>query len=228
MLLSILMPVYNESPTLVQIFERLFTTPWPVDIEVIAVDDGSSDTSADLLDQLQSRWNTLTVLRHKTNRGKGAAIRTALSAAKGDVIAIQDADLEYDPNDLARLVEPVIRGHADVVYGSRFLNRPTSPGIHRLANTLLTKLSNLVTGQHLTDMETCYKVIKRQHLLTMTLRSDRFGIEPELTAKLARRGLIICELPISYRYRHHTEGKKITWRDGIKALIAIVYFRFAD
>lgn len=228
MLLSILMPVYNESATLVQILERVFDAPWPVDIEVVAVNDASSDRSGDLLAELQTRWQHLTVLHHTTNRGKGAAIRTALASARGDVIAIQDADLEYDPADLARLVEPVIWGRADVVYGSRFLTPSKSLRANRLANKCLTMLSNVFTGQHLTDMETCYKVIRRKCLENIRLRSNRFGVEPELTAKLARRGVRIREWPISYSYRTHAEGKKISLYDGIKALAAIVYFSLAD
>jgi len=227
-LLSILVPVYNESATIVQILERVFAQDWPVEIELIVVDDASRDRTSNILSDLQLRWENLRVLRHLSNRGKGAAIRTALEAARGQIVAIQDADLEYDPADLVKLLGPILAGEADVVYGSRFLNECLSPTMHRWANKILTAASNLFTGLHLTDMETCYKVIRRKCLDNMTLRSNRFGIEPELTAKLARSGGRIVEMPISYRYRSHAEGKKIGWRDGLKALAAIAYFSQFD
>ncbi len=228
MLISILLPVYNESDTIVQSVERIFSVDWPTDFEVIAIDDASSDDSFEKLNKLADRFDNLHVYRHQQNAGKGAAIRTAISKAQGDVIAIQDADLEYDPAELVKLVEPVLAGLADVVYGSRFLQDFESPAIHKLANKFLTNLSNLLTGLKLTDMETCQKVIRKDLLDDITIRSNRFGIEPEITAKLARKRPRFLELPISYKFRTYKEGKKITWWDGIKACFAIIYFRFLD
>ncbi len=228
MLISILLPVYNEGDTIVQSVERIFSVDWPVEFEVIAVDDASSDDSAEKLQSLSERFENLYLYRHNRNEGKGAAIRTAISKARGEVIAIQDADLEYDPAELVKLAEPIFAGVADVVYGSRFLQDFESPRIHKLANKFLTGFSNLVTGLHLTDMETCQKVIRRELLDDIRIRSNRFGIEPEITAKLARKGASFLEMPISYQFRTYREGKKITWWDGIKACFAIIYFRFFD
>lgn len=226
MLISILVPAFNESATVGRALERIFAQRWPGEIEVIVVDDASSDGTERILEGLRGCYGGLRVIRHGVNRGKGAAIRTAIQAAGGDIVAVQDADLEYDPADLVGLLDPILRGEADVVYGSRFLRRCDSPLKHRLANGFLTMLSNVFTGLHLTDMETCYKVICRNALDGIALQSDRFGMEPELTAKLAGRGVRFCERPISYRYRDYSEGKKIGWRDGVRAVVAIVYFHF--
>ncbi len=228
MLLSILVPVYNESATIVQILERMFAIPWPLDIEIIAVNDASSDRTQEMLDSAASRWPNLRVFEHKVNHGKGAAIQTALAQARGDIIAVQDADLEYDPADLRRLLDPILADQADVVYGSRFLQPVNSPKLHQWVNKFLTRLSNLFTGLRLTDMETCYKVMRSPFARKINLRSRRFGMEPEITAKLARSGARFVELPISYRFRNYAEGKKINWWDGIKAVFSIVYFRFRD
>jgi glycosyltransferase involved in cell wall biosynthesis len=228
MLLSILVPVYNEETTIVQILERIFFLPWPVEIEVIAVNDASRDRTQEILDSVAGRWDNLRAFRHEVNQGKGAAIRTALGEARGELVAIQDADLEYDPADLVKLLEPILAGRADVVYGSRFLQNPNSPKMHQLVNKFLTNLSNLFTGLKLTDMETCYKVIRVEFLKGIRLRSQRFGMEPEITAKLARKKARFCELPISYLFRTYAEGKKIGWRDGIKAVAAIIYFKYGS
>jgi glycosyltransferase involved in cell wall biosynthesis len=228
MLLSILVPVYNEETTIVQILERIFSLPWPIEIEVIAVNDASSDRTQEILDSVNGRWANLRIVRHPANRGKGAAIRTALDQARGEVVTIQDADLEYDPADLIKLLDPILAGQADVVYGSRFLQNPNSPKAHQMVNKFLTRLSNLFTGLNLTDMETCYKVIRAEFLKGIHLRSERFGMEPEITAKLARTGARFCELPISYKFRSYAEGKKIGWRDGIKAVAAIIYFKYGS
>jgi glycosyltransferase involved in cell wall biosynthesis len=228
MLLSILVPVYNESATIVQILERIFAVAWPIPIEVVAVNDASSDRTQEILDSVKPRWANLKVLRHPVNRGKGAAVRTALAEARGDIVAMQDADLEYDPADLAGLLEPILAGRADVVYGSRFLTKMESPKLHQWVNKFLTRLSNLFNGLHLTDMETCYKVIRGEFTRRLTLRSERFGMEPEITAKLARMGARFAELPISYRFRSYAQGKKIGWWDGIKAVGAIIYFKYRD
>jgi glycosyltransferase involved in cell wall biosynthesis len=228
MLLSILVPVYNESTTIIQILERVFAQAWPVDIEVIAVNDSSSDDTNEKLESIKDRWPNLRIYHHSVNCGKGAAIRTALSKANGQIVAIQDADLEYDPADLVGLLKPILDDKADVVYGSRFIASCRSSKIHQFGNNLLTSFSNLFTGLKLTDMETCYKVIKKPFIEGIKIRSERFGIEPEITAKLARRKARFCEMPISYRFRSYAEGKKITWRDGIRAILAIIYFRFHD
>jgi len=228
MLLSILVPVYNESMTIVQILEQIFNIQWPTDIEVIAVDDASRDDTQNKLDTVKNRWPNLRIYQHSVNCGKGAAIRTALAHANGDIVTIQDADLEYDPAELVKLLKPILEDKADVVYGSRFLHGRQSPTFHRWVNAFLTRLSNLFTGLKLTDMETCYKVIRKSCLKDINIRSERFGIEPELTAKLVRKKARFCELPISYRFRNYAEGKKITWRDGFRAVFAIIYFRFHD
>jgi len=228
MLLSVLVPVYNEAATIVQVIDRIFAQAWPTDLEVIVVDDCSRDGTRDILKGLENSRPGLTIRYHPENRGKGAALRTALAAASGEVVAVQDADLEYDPADLIPLLQPIILGGAEAVYGSRFLAGRASHGWHRLGNRIITLVSNFFTGQKLTDMETCYKVVLRRHLAAMKLRSNRFGIEPEITAKLSRRGVRIIEMPISYHYRTYAEGKKINWRDGVKAILAIIYFTFAD
>lgn len=228
MLLSILVPVYNESTTIIQILERVFAQTWPIDIEVIAVNDSSKDDTHEKLESVKDRWPNLRIYHHSVNCGKGAAIRTALSKANGDIVAVQDADLEYDPADLVGLLQPILDDKADVVYGSRFIPSGQSSKVHRFGNGLLTAFSNLFTGLKLTDMETCYKVIKKTFLEGIKIRSERFGIEPEITAKLARRKARFYEMPISYHFRSYAEGKKITWRDGFRAVFAIIYFRFHD
>jgi glycosyltransferase involved in cell wall biosynthesis len=226
MLFSILVPVYNESSTIIQVLERIFAVSWPTDIEVIAVNDASTDETQGKLESVSDRWPNLRIYHHSVNCGKGAAIRTAMSKAKGEIVAIQDADLEYDPGELVSLVKPIMDDQADVVYGSRFLKECPSPKVHQMVNGFLTGMSNFFTGLHLTDMETCHKVIRKSFLDQIRIRSERFGIEPELTAKLAYRKARFMELPISYHFRTYHEGKKITWRDGVKAVAAIIYFRF--
>ncbi|NLE30547.1 MAG: glycosyltransferase family 2 protein [Phycisphaerae bacterium] len=228
MLLSILVPVYNESTTIMEILERVFAQSWPIDIEVIVVNDASTDDTREKLDSITDHRPNLRVYHHSVNCGKGAAICTAMNKAKGEIVAIQDADLEYDPGDLVKLLTPILEDKADVVYGSRFMEGCPSSRFHCWGNGLLTALSNLFTGLKLTDMETCYKVIRKSFLEGIKIRSERFGIEPELTAKLARRKARFVEMPISYSFRSYAEGKKITWRDGVKAVLSILYFRFRD
>ena len=224
-------PAYNEVRTVEQLLGRVAAAPLPpgVEMEVVVVDDGSTDGTREVLRRLAADGSLPIPLRyveHEHNRGKGAAIRSGLAGASGDVVLIQDADLEYDPRDYPRLLLPILAGEADVVYGSRFLGGPHRVLFfwHYLGNRLLTTLSNMLTDLNLSDMETCYKAFRRPVLEGLELRSDRFGIEPELTAKVAKRGARIYEVPISYHGRTYAEGKKIGWRDGVAAIWAILRY----
>ena len=222
MQLSVVIPVYNEVGTLAEILARVDAVP--LEKEILVVDDFSTDGTRELLARLAGPH--IRVFLHERNRGKGAAIRTALPHVAGDVVIIQDADLEYDPAEYPRLIGPIAAGEADVVYGSRFLEqgRGTAGRAHYIANRLLTLMSNLFTGLRLTDMETCYKALRADIAKRLDLVSDRFEIEPEITAKAVRLGARFREVPISYAGRSRTEGKKIGLRDGLKALATIVKF----
>ena len=221
---SVLVPAYNEGPTVARVFERLAAVP--LTLEVVAVNDGSSDDTGRQLDALAAQGRIHRVIHHPENRGKGAAIRTAIAAATGDVMVVQDADLEYDPGELPRLIGPILDGRADAVYGSRFLGGPHRVLFfwHSVGNTALTLLSNMLTDLNLTDMETCYKMVRADLMKRLPLTSDRFGFEPEITARLARAKARIYEMPISYSGRTYAEGKKISWRDGVAALWHILRF----
>ncbi len=221
---SVVIPVYNERDTITEIVERVRAVG--VHHEIIIVDDFSLDGTRDVLLTL-AREPDVHVLMHGYNRGKGAALRTAFAKAEGDVILIQDADLEYDPGDYPKLLAPIERGEADVVYGSRFLeNAHQDPSrMHRFGNWLLTACSNLFTGQQLTDMETCYKAFRREILFSLKIEQNRFGFEPEITAKISRLGYKITEVPISYHARGYEEGKKIGLRDAISAIGCILKYR---
>lgn len=227
--LSVLMPVFNERNTVLEIVRRVLAVDVPK--ELIIVDDFSTDGTRDILQsEVEGKYPEVRVLYHDRNRGKGAALRSAIPEAKGTVTLIQDADLEYDPAEYPVLLAPILDGRADVVYGSRFLGGPHRVLLfwHYVGNQVLTTLSNMFTNLNLTDMETCYKVCRTELLQSLPLRSNGFDIEPELTAKLAKRHARIYEVPISYSGRDYTEGKKIGWKDGVRALWCIVRFRFSD
>ena len=228
--LSIVIPVYNEIDTLEEILAQVKAVELKFEKEIILIDDYSTDGSRDLLKQIESqRESGVSVYYHSANKGKGAALRTGFQSVTGDVTIIQDADLEYDPKDYPKLLQPIIDGDADVVYGSRFTEgRQTGLLLSYIANRFLTTLSNFVNGLSLTDMETCYKVFRSSILSEIQLKSDRFGFEPEITAKLARKNYRFVEIPINYRGRHFTEGKKIGWKDGVAAISHIIHYRFFD
>ncbi|MGO8870123.1 MAG: glycosyltransferase family 2 protein [Acidimicrobiales bacterium] len=224
-LLSVIVPVFNERTTVAEVIRRIRAVELPVDVEVIVVDDGSSDGTDKVLTALGD--STVRVIRHPQNQGKGAAIRTGMAAVRGDLVLVQDADLEYDPQDWSKLLDPILRGKARVVYGSRFTGeRKNMMPLHWIGNRFLSLVTNLLYSSTLSDMETCYKVFDRQVLAGITIESDRFEFEPEITAKVLRRGFRIYEVPISYAGREADEGKKITWRDGFGALKALVKYRF--
>ncbi|MFZ4585536.1 MAG: glycosyltransferase family 2 protein [Acidimicrobiia bacterium] len=223
--LSVLVPVFNERNTVVEVLRRIRAVEIPLEREIVVVDDGSTDGTRDVLRQLGD--STVKVVMHPVNRGKGAAIRTALENASGDLVLIQDADLEYDPDDWNKLLLPVLKGKAQVVYGSRFTGeRRNMLFTHWVGNRFLSLVTNVLYNTTLSDMETCYKLIDRDLLKGITIRADRFDLEPEITAKLLRQGVRIYEVPISYTGRDYEEGKKITWRDGAVALWTLVKYRF--
>ncbi|MGH9201164.1 MAG: glycosyltransferase, partial [Vicinamibacterales bacterium] len=227
MKLSVIIPAYNERPTIEELLRRVRAVA--IDKEVLVVDDGSTDGTREYLQSLPPQADLRTFFQPQ-NRGKGAAVQLGLSQAQGDVVVIQDADLEYDPRDYLKLIRPIEEGVADVVYGSRFLGWPRRVlrFRHQLANRFLTTLSNLATDLNLTDMETCYKMMTRQVAKTLRLRSERFGIEPEITAKIARLGFRVYEVPISYHGRDYWQGKKIGWKDGISAVWTILRYAVVD
>jgi glycosyltransferase involved in cell wall biosynthesis len=233
MLLSIVIPVYNEQETLFEIIRRVLDAPVTLDRELVLIDDASTDGTAALYPLLDKQFPgaTIRLFRQSVNQGKGAAIRRGFVEARGDIIIVQDADLEYSPQDYPKLLRPILDGRADVVYGSRFVGGDEHRVLyfwHYVGNRFLTMCSNMCTNLNLTDMETCYKVFRAPVLKGMTLRSNRFGIEPELTAKVARGRWRVYEVGISYSGRSYEEGKKITWKDGLKALYCIVRFAMGD
>lgn len=220
--LSVLVPVYNERGTVEPLLRKVREVP--LRLEVIVVDDGSTDGTRDVLPRLKDAGLIDVLVLHDRNRGKGAALRSGIAKATGDVIVVQDADLEYDPHEFPKLLEPILAGHADAVYGSRFLGGPHRVLFfwHMVGNRILTLLSNMLTDLNLTDMETCYKMVRADLLKSLPLVSNRFGFEPEITARLAQAKARIYEVPISYHGRSYAEGKKIDWKDGVAALWHIV------
>ena len=223
--LTVIMPVLNERATVAEVIRRMRAVELPVTLQVIVVDDGSSDGSDKVLRAVED--STVRVICHDHNQGKGAAIRTGLTKATGDLLLIQDADLEYDPADWPRLLYPILKGKARVVYGSRFTGeRKNMLPLHWVGNRFLSLVTNVLYSSTLSDMETCYKLFDRQEREGITIVSNRFDFEPEITAKVLRRGHRIYEVPISYAGREFDEGKKITWRDGFSALKALIKFRF--
>lgn len=227
--ISIVIPVYNEINTIDKILEKVEKASFcGLEKEIILVDDMSQDGTREHLKTLEGRYN---IYYHDKNKGKGAAIRTAMSHISGDIMVIQDADLEYDPEDYQELIKLIIEDKADVVYGSRLTGAKPSRSFmftHLLGNKLLTFTTNILYGATLTDMETCYKAFRASFLKDIQIKSDRFDFEPEITAKMLKKKARLYELPISYYGREYDEGKKITWKDGIHALIALVRFRFTD
>ena len=224
MKLSVVIPVYNEKNTLQALLQRVRNVPF--DKEIILVDDCSIDGTRDLLKQLQDSESDLKIIFHEHNQGKGAALSTGFKNVSGDIVIIQDADLEYNPDEYLQLLAPILDGRADVVYGSRFLGSPQRVHLywHYVGNKIFTLLSNIFTNINLTDMETCYKVFRASLLERFSIRSRRFGIEPEITAKFAKMKCKIYEVPISYSGRDYSEGKKISWKDGIAAVYWILYY----
>ncbi len=229
--LSIVMPVYNEESTLKEIVRRVFAVEAGLDKELVLIDDASRDGSVAIMKDIEAAYpaGSVILVFHENNQGKGAALRSGFQKATGDLVLIQDADLEYDPREYPKLLKPMLDGRADVVYGSRFVGSEEKRVLyywHYVGNRFLTTLSNMCTNLNLTDMETCYKVFRREVIQEITICCNRFGFEPEITAKIARGRWRIYEVGISYSGRTYEEGKKITWKDGVKAIFTILRFRF--
>jgi glycosyltransferase involved in cell wall biosynthesis len=227
-LLSIVVPVYNEEATVRQVIERLLTIDLPIAREILVINDGSTDGTRGVLDDIHELPGTLRIVHAAVNGGKGRAIRIGFEQALGTIVAIQDADLELDPAQLKDLIAPILDGEASVVYGSRFLaGLPAAPWVTIVANKVLTGVTNLLYGSRITDMETCYKIMRTDVARGLNLEANRFDIEPEITAKVLRQGLKIVERPVRFEPRSRTQGKKIGWRDGVRALEVLARQRFS-
>ncbi len=223
---SVIIPVYNEAQTVESLVDRVVAAQLPLK-QIIVVDDASTDGTGEILEKIGRRYPVCRVIRHEVNRGKGAGIRTGLAEVAGDIVVIQDADLEYDPAELPRLIDPILHGVADVVFGSRFSGAGPHRVVyfwHMVGNRFLTLLSNMFTNLNLTDMECCYKLFRREVIEKIRVEENRFGFEPEITAKIARQDLRIYEVGISYYGRTYAEGKKINWKDGVRAIVCILKY----
>lgn len=226
MKLSVIMPAYNEERTIEKILRKVDATG--IAKEIIVVDDASTDSTGEIISRLKGEISGLKIVRHERNRGKGSAIRSALPHVEGEIVIIQDADLEYDPGEYSKIIAPIKSGDADVVYGSRFLGGPHRVLYfwHYVANKLITTIANALYNVNLNDLETCYKAFRAEVIKTLEIRSNKFGFEPEVTAKVIKAKYRIYEVPISYYGRTYEEGKKITWKDGIAAIFFLVRYRF--
>ncbi len=230
MKLSIIMPAYNEEKTIQQMIERVEKVYLGIDKEIVIVNDFSKDNTQKIIEDLKRKYQNITSITHKTNKGKGAAIRTGLKNFTGDIMVIQDADLEYNPEDFRRMLQIILDGKTKVVYGSRMLGNITGFKIasHFYGNKFLSLITRILYGQKITDMETCYKMITKDLAKSLNLRANRFDIEPEITAKIIKKGHKIIEIPINYNARSFLEGKKIRWKDGITAIFTLFKYRFFD
>jgi len=228
MKLSVVIPCFNEDKTIDSIIEAVYKAPFP-DKEIIVVNDCSTDTTREKLETLNAKRKITQLFHHSINQGKGAALRTGIQKATGEVVIIQDADLEYDPDDYELLLKPILDGRADIVYGSRFISSAPHRVLyfwHKVGNSFLTLLSNMFTNLNLTDMETCYKVFRREIIQSIRIEENRFGFEPEITAKIAKLDYRIYEVGISYHGRTYKDGKKIGWKDGLRAIYCILKYAF--